>query len=437
MPRDCADLGRSSEGVPEPNRAENTSAWGRVLRRSTHRDASSASGLATEEAQSVLCRASRWGARSGRVVRWNVLGFAGVLTLAQGTSACDRMPWDPPPVALSEEEAAVSVVVERVGRGPLEARIEASSTIEAELQVTVHAESTGRLIALAVEEGARVAAGARIARIRADVQAAGLDRARTQLEEAQRELKTVERLRGQGFASDDEHERAKLAYETALLDVRDRRRDVGNTVVTAPFAGTITERMVSEGAFVTTGQSLVTVTDFGTLVARVYLPEKELDRVAVGQAARVRGKAVGTRQGDGRVARIAPVVDPATGTFKVTVALPESDPGTAPTFLPGMYATLLLTTDRVEDALRVPKRALVRDDDAVYVFVTEDDRAKRVDIELGLEDGAWAEVKGGLAEGASVVVEGQSGLKDGAVIRRVDARGHAVAQVADGPGGGA
>jgi len=325
---------------------------------------------------------------------------------------------------------AIAVVVEPLQRGPLEARIEASSTIEAELQVTVHAESSGRVVELGVEEGDAVRAGQRLARIRADAQAAGLDRARANLDQAGRDLATIERLFARGVASREEYERAKLAYETASIDVRDRRRDVGNTVVTAPFAGTITERAVTEGAFVGVGQPLVTVTDFGSLVARVFLPEKELDRVALGQIAKVTGKAVRSRTGFGAVTRIAPIVDPATGTFKVTIALPWVDGST--TFLPGMYAGIELTTERKQDALRVPKRALVHDEDEVYVFVVEGERARRVDPALGLEDGAWVEVREGLRDGDLVVVEGQSGLQDGARVRRVDPHGQAVAHAADG-----
>lgn len=344
--------------------------------------------------------------------------------------SCDRAPWHKSETEEATEAAAISVVVEPLQRGPLAARIEASSTIEAEQQVTVHAESSGRVVELRVEEGDTVRAGQRLARIRADAQAAGLDRARANLDQSGRDLATVERLFDRGVASRDEYERAKLAYETASLDVRDRRRDVGNTVVTAPFAGTITERMVTEGAFVTVGQPLVSITDFGSLVARVFLPEKELDRVAIGQVARVTGKAVRSRTGFGTVTRIAPVVDPATGTFKMTIALPVTEDGA--TFLPGMYAAIELTTERKQDALRVPRRALVRDEDEVYVFVAEGERARRVDLELGLEDGEWAEVQEGLRAGDFVVVEGQSGLQDGARIRRVDPNGQTVARAEKG-----
>jgi len=350
-------------------------------------------------------------------------------------SACDALPWAEKAPPEAEAEVAAAVEVRRVDRGSLQAVIEASSTIQAERQVTVHAETTGRLVELRVEEGDTIEPGKRIARIQADAQAAGLDRAHTQLEQARRDLETVERLFERKVASQDELERARLLYDNATLDVRDRRRDVGNAVVTAPFRGTVTERRVAEGAFVTAGEPLLGITDFSSLVARVYLPEKQLDRVSVGQAALVSGKAVRGRQGQGTVVRIAPIVDSATGTVKVTVALPDQDE--TRTFLPGMYAEIRLTTDRRENVLRIPKRAVLEEDGQRYAFVAAGERARRVTLELGLADGDWFEVLEGLAEGAEVIVAGHAGLKHDALIRRVDANGHTMArsEVPSAPGG--
>lgn len=326
-----------------------------------------------------------------------------------------------------EEEQATPVVVGTVQGGPIEASIVASSTIEAERQVTVHAESTGRIVRLLVEEGDEVKQGQLIARIKYDAQAAGLDRAATSLDKAKRDLETLEKLHAKAVVSKEELDAARLTYEQALLDVRDRRREVRNTKVQAPFAGTVTERFVDQGAFVTSGAQLISITDFSTLVARVYVPEKELDRIAEKQPAQVVGKAARGRRGTGVIERIAPIVDPTTGTVKVTVALPEElvgqDNGG---FLPGMYAEVTLTTENRERATLVPKQALIRDDAQAYVFTVQGDRVSRIQVELGLEDDEHAEVLEGLKIGDEVVVSGQAGLKDGALIKRVDPAGEDV-----------
>jgi membrane fusion protein (multidrug efflux system) len=326
----------------------------------------------------------------------------------------------------NETERATPVVTTTVKTGPIAARLTAASTIEAERMVTVHAESTGRIVALAFEEGDTLKEGALLGRIKSDMQSSGLDRASTGLEKAKADLDTVEALYARNVASKQELDTARLTYKQALLDVGDRRRDVRNTKIVAPQGGTVTQRFVTEGAFVTSGAQIASIVDFDTLVARVYVPEKELDRIRVGQAADIVGKAAAGRRGTGEVARIAPIVDAATGTVKVTVGLPKALAGGERGFLPGMYAEVTLTTETRDEATLVPKQALVYDEDEAFVFVVEGDRVKRVRVELGLLDDDRAEVVKGVGVGAEIVDSGHAGLKDGALITRVDGTGQPV-----------
>lgn len=328
-----------------------------------------------------------------------------------------------------EEEIATPVVTTRVERGEITARIRATSTIEAEQMVTVHAESTGRITSLSFEEGDEVKAGQGLARIKQDAQRSGLDRASTSLQNAEADLAKIKDLVARGAASQDELQTAQRTYDAAKLDVGDRRRDVRNTRIQAPFAGTVTERFVGEGAFVSAGAQVLQIVDFDTLVARVYVPEKELDRLRVGQDAEVAGKAARGRNGTGKLVRIAPIVDATTGTVKVTVGLPEDLVGGDSGFLPGMYAEVTLTTETRPSAILVSKQALVYDEEQPYVFVLNDDRVKRVRVELGLTDSDVAEIVKGVDEGDEVVLSGHAGLKDDALITRVDERGAAI----DGP----
>ncbi len=329
-----------------------------------------------------------------------------------------------------KDEAAVQptpVVVGAVERGSIVSTISAASTIEAERQVTIHAESTGRLVDLSVEEGDKVKKGQILARIRFDAQANSLVRANTSLEKARVDFDRAERLYNEKVIGQEEFLRAQNALQIAELDLSDRSREMRNTKVAAPFDGTITLRKVTEGAFVSNGAELLTIVDFSTLVARVFVPEKQLDRIQVGQAAEVIGKAAKGRKGEGKVQRIAPTIDAGTGTVKVTVSLPPALAGPQG-FLPGMYAEVTLTTDSRDDVLLVPKSAVVRDEEQTYLFTVTGDpatgfTAKRVRVETGLTDPERIEIIKGFAAGEPVIVAGQTGLKDGAKVVRVDPQG--------------
>ncbi len=351
--------------------------------------------------------------------------------LLAATSACGgpsgAMAKDSPDDAT---ERASAVVTTTVKSGAIDAELTAASTIEAERMVTVHAESTGRLVDLAFEEGDVVQAGKVLGRIRSDMQSSGVDRASTSLAKAKLDLDTVRTLHAQKVASKQELDAAEIAYKTALIDVSDRKRDVRNTKIVAPLDGTITVRAASEGGFVASGAQIATIVDFGSLVARVYIPERDLDRVEVGRPAEILGKAALGRQGTGKVSRIAPVVDATTGTVKVTVALPREIAGTKG-FLPGMYAEVTLVTESRTNATLVPKQALVRDDDEVFVFVVDHEatdglRVRRTRVELGLVDDDNAEITSGVKVGDEIVESGQAGLKDGALVELVDGTGQKV-----------
>ncbi len=327
-------------------------------------------------------------------------------------------------------ERAAAVVTTTVKSGPIDAKLSAASTIEAERMVTVHAESTGRLVDLVFEEGDVVESGKLLGRIRSDMQSSGLDRASTSSAKAKADLDTIEALFAQKVASKQEVDAARLAYRTSLLDVSDRKRDVRNTKIVAPMAGTITQRVASEGGFIASGAQIATIVDFGSLVARVYIPERELDRVVVGRPAEILGKAALGRRGTGKVSRIAPVVDATTGTVKVTISLPRELAGNKG-FVPGMYAEVTLTTESRTNATLVPKHVLVRDDDEVFVFVidasgSDGPRARRTRVELGLVDDVNAEILRGIEVGAEIVESGQAGLKDGALVELVDGTGQRV-----------
>jgi membrane fusion protein (multidrug efflux system) len=325
------------------------------------------------------------------------------------------------------EERPTPVLIATLERGTIQGQIRAASTIEAELQVTVHAESVGRITSLVLEEGDTIEAGQVLARIRREAQSLGVERAETNLADAERELARVEALFRQGIASQSELDQARTRVDTASLDKRDRRRDLSNTVIVAPFTGVLTRRFVDEGAFVANGAQVFEITDFSTLVARVYVPERELDRIAVGQPAQIVGKAAKNRQGTGSVRRIAPVVDATTGTVKITIALPTELAGGSNGFLPGMYAEVTLTTERHENVPLVPKPALIHEDEQTFVFIADGDRARRVLIQTGLADDDFVEVIGGLDVGARIIVAGQTGLKDGGLLLEVDAKGQPIA----------
>lgn len=358
---------------------------------------------------------------------WGFLALAGLALLAAGCSGstdAEERSGDGKKGAEARVEEAVPVEVAALERGSIEAVLRYSTNLEAEESVAVYSQAARQVRELLVEEGRVVAKGQLLLRLQDEEQRTVLAKSASQLAKATREYDRQQRLfEGQMISEQAfnnatyELEQLKLAHDEAL-------RELTYTEVRAPISGTVTQRLVSLGDHVMVNQHLFDIVDFGSIVARVYVPEKELPRLKNGQLARLSSAALGEEVYTGRVERLAPIVDPKSGTVKVTVALPHTAG-----LKPGMFVDVELVTATRADALLVPKRALVYDNDQVFVYrLGSENRVSRVLVRPALEDKEFIEPAPGLGgagldPGDRVVTAGQAGLKEGALVRVLEARG--------------
>lgn len=312
-----------------------------------------------------------------------------------------------------DKEEAVPVEVAALERGGIEAVLRFSTNLEAESHVEVFSQAARLVTDMRVEEGDRVRKDQVLLRLQDDEQRSAVSKITSELAKAKREYDRQKRLYAENLISEQEFNDATYQIEQLELRMDDARRELGYTEVRAPIAGTVTSRLVKLGDQISVGQHLFDIVDFDSIVARVYVPEKHLADLAAGQVARVGAPSLGRSGYEGRIQRISPVVDPKTGTVKVTVAL-----GGQRGLRPGLYVDVDLVTATHGNALLVPKRALVYDNDQMFVFrVGDDRRAERVLIEAILTDREFVEPGEGLAVGDQVIIAGQTGLKDGALVR--------------------
>ena len=192
--------------------------------------------------------------------------------------------------------------------------------------------------------------------------------------------------------------------------------EVSRTNITAPFGGYITERQVELGQSVRVQQQLFQLAAFSPLYADVHLSEQETDLIIPGQQARVLLGANERDSTQGRVARISPIVDDSTGTVKVTVELLPTDRN----FRPGAFVRVNIQTDTRQNAVLIPKRAILEEDGENYIFTAEGETAHRRKVALGYENASEVEVRSGVRPGETVIVAGQGNLKEGSKIRAVE-----------------
>ena len=311
------------------------------------------------------------------------------------------------------EDPAVPVEIAMVERRFVAAFHRAASSIEADRLVEVPCRSAGRIRALAVEEGDWVEAGQVLAELENDRQKVELHRAELGFAEQGRKLERSRKMLAEDLISEEDNDAVRAAHDQAEAECDLARITLEETYVKAPFAGQITNRAVVEGQQVQAGGVAYTLADFTPLRVRVYLPEPVAAKIRVGETVKVETEAH-SEDLDATVERISPVVDPGTGTVRVTLRLPDGAEARV-----GGFVKARLTTDRKRDVLAVPKLALVEEGGLRSVFVAAADTVRKIEITTGLYDETHVEVTGGLEEGWQVVTLGRGGLRTGSRVEVV------------------
>ncbi len=379
--------------------------------------------------------------RGGRL--WAVLlGAAGLLFLAV------LLRW-----ALRPVEVPVAKVLEPSGPEG-QAILQASGYVTPRRRATVAAKITGRVAEMLVEEGMRVEAGQVLARLddaeakrrlaaaEAEVRLARarLPEARASLALADAQFQRVSALHRRGFASDDDRDRARTAYDAARSQVAAAeeslkaaeaarevaRQDLENCTIRAPFTGIAVSKdaqvgeMVSPvsagGGFTRTG--IATVVDMDSLEVEVDVNEAFIARIHPGQRVEAALDAYPDWKIPAAVRTVIPTADRQKATVKVRIAFDRLDPR----ILPDMGVKVAFLGEAPppgapRPAALLPREAVFTREGKPSVFVLEGGRLRLKEVRPGEARGVDLEVLSGCSPGDMVVTGGQERLKDGARAR--------------------
>ena len=201
--------------------------------------------------------------------------------------------------------------------------------------------------------------------------------------------------------------KAQLSQNDARL--QELRINLQHTSVTSPVDGFVAKRTVDPGAMVNTNTAIASVVDISRLRLVVNVVERDLKLVSAGDVAAVEVDAYPGEKFSGKIARVAPVLDPATRTAQMEVEIPNGDNR----LKPGMYARINLTVEDKKNTLVVPKNAVIDFENKRGVWMPNDEnRAKFVPVELGIEGTDQIEILSGLNEGDKFVTTGAAAVRN-------------------------
>lgn len=332
----------------------------------------------------------------------------------------------------AEEATPPAVTVEAVAVEPraMAASYSGSASLEARAESQVVAKTSGVALEVLVEEGDVVRAGQVLVRIDADRARLSLAQAEVQVNKLEANFRRASELVKQQMVSVGDHDQLRYDLENARAMQRMAQLELSYTNVTAPISGVVASRSIKPGNFVQINTPIIRIVDNSRLEATLNVPERDLTTLREGLPVRMQVDALPGKTFQGRVDRIAPVVDSGSGTFRVVCAFDPEDG----VLQPGMFARIGIDYDSRAAALAIPRTALLEDDGEPAVFLVHDGKAVRTAIVTGYVDGGFIEVRDGLAEGDRVVTAGKVALRDGSAVQVIGDAPVEVAAAADGDG---
>lgn len=224
-------------------------------------------------------------------------------------------------------------------------------------------------------------------------------------------------------ATEIEARRSAVQIARARLEVAVAERDtaaerLARHAIVAPFSGVIARRLTESGEWVETGAAVAELVALEDLWLDVQAPQRLWPRLREDTEVSVVVDALGDESFAAEVAARVPVSNPDARTFLLRLVLSNADPD----ITPGMSARAHLRLTSDDDALLVPRDALIRyPDGTTTLFVVDTQgtppRARQREVSVGRVDGDWAVIDSGLDAEQAVVVRGNEVLQDGDAVR--------------------
>jgi len=329
----------------------------------------------------------------------------------------------------------LKVVTQTIGTAKLDETIPVTGSFEPLISVEIVPEVSGQLQQLQlangtpVDVGVTVKEGEVIAVINHDIYLAQLAECQAALEagkialaDAEREKNRMVALYEGGSATEQNKDKAVTAADLAAAQLKQAQAALDMAKVTldkatikSPVNGVVAQKYVDQGNMAVPSTPLVRIVQIDTLKVTGGVSERYLPQLVSGKTpVNIKTDAYPQDEFEGMVYKVGVAVDPVTRTGEVEIRVPNPDGK----LKPGMFARMTIVVSQKECVV-VPDSALVREADQTYVFVVNDNVARRCGVKLGVWQGQLHEVLKGVSLGDIVVTHGQTQLKDGQAVEIV------------------
>ena len=340
------------------------------------------------------------------------------LALATSLAACKRGGADGKGAEgkeKAEQTEAVPVETARVANRTMVASYTGTAALEARGESQVVAKTSGVALAVMAEEGQVVGAGQALARLDGARATLQVTQTNAQVAKLEANYRRASQLAVEKMVSANDVDQLRFDLQNARAANQMARLELSYTTVRAPISGVIASKSVKPGNFVQINSPIFRIVDTSRLEATLNVPERDIDQIKAGLPVKLSVDALPGRVFQGKVDRVAPVVDSGSGTFRVICSFASEG-----SLQPGMFGRMGIDYDQRQDVPSIPRVALLDDASDPAVFVIRDKKAVRVPVKLGYADGEFVEVREGVKVGDQVVTAGKTALREGGEVQVIN-----------------
>ena len=308
------------------------------------------------------------------------------------------------------------VVTAAVTAGKINDKLTAIGEGAAAQSVTVMAPANGTLDALLVDPGQVIKAGATIGRLDSDAEQIAFERASVAQQDADAALKRTQELANASSATTVQLNAAQLAATNAGLESKNAKLALDRRTITSPIGGAVGLFQVSAGNQVSAQSIVTTIEDTSHIIVSFWVPERYASMISTGMPVTATAVALPGEAITGEVNAVDNRIDPASRTLKVQARI-ENASGK---LRPGMSFSVAMSFPG-EEFPTVDPLAIQWSSNGAYLWKYAEGTVQRVALTIIQRNSDGVLVKGELAAGDQVVVQGVQQLSEGATVRLLDA----------------
>jgi RND family efflux transporter MFP subunit len=309
---------------------------------------------------------------------------------------------------IHDTKAAILVEVEKPSNHTFENSFSYLGTFEPFRQNTIGSDGSGKVVKLGFQEGDKISEGQFLIKLDDEMINIQLESAEINVEGQRNDDARNTNLIKENAVSGVQSEKTKLALKSAETQVRQIKKQLRNTSLSAPFSGVVTKKMVDIGSVVGPGTPVLELTDISSLKLNISVPERDILKFKKGQDVSVKVDVYGNQLFSGKISNIGIKAD-ASHNFKVEILLKNS---TNSPILAGMYGSVILGNSKTVTALSIPRSALIGSSKQPRVYVVRNGKSKLISFTAGTSDGNFIEVVDGLDKNDVLVVKGQINIEN-------------------------